>query len=337
MALISDSSQQEKLAKYKLNIKTKYIVGDEILERNTDNSHNDDITSGIRVQKEYYLNNKLIHTEKQFDSRIEYTFISQEEEDKDYTCPNCGLTAKIKTFIDGCPYCKTYYNVDYIDKELGSKHHYDQVLRSNLYRVITFIADLIISLILSYFFIKYTSRTFNSYDISKVLIYGVVLALILYYLFYILDAYIVLTPIKKYKDKQNEKQIEFWNRTGIDKKNFFNNLNYEIRNYYYKETNIIDYDVIDYLSFQEFERKGQLHVAVKLESRLVYFKNNKIKSKYVIKTYILRQDKADTLHLDKGANIITCHNCGASISAIAEECDYCHTKTKHLQEWHLIK
>ena len=43
MPLISDTSQTKKLKKYNINIKTKYIVGDKILERNTNNSYNDDI------------------------------------------------------------------------------------------------------------------------------------------------------------------------------------------------------------------------------------------------------------------------------------------------------
>ena len=40
-----------------INIKTKYIVGNKILERNSNNSHNDDITSGIICKKEYYTIN----------------------------------------------------------------------------------------------------------------------------------------------------------------------------------------------------------------------------------------------------------------------------------------
>ena len=43
MALVSDTSQIKKLKSYNINIKTKYIVDGKILERNTDNSHNDDI------------------------------------------------------------------------------------------------------------------------------------------------------------------------------------------------------------------------------------------------------------------------------------------------------
>ena len=41
MSLLSDKYHKEKLEKYGINIKTKYIVDNKILERNTDNSIND--------------------------------------------------------------------------------------------------------------------------------------------------------------------------------------------------------------------------------------------------------------------------------------------------------
>ena len=336
MPLISDNYQIKKLNKYKINIKTKYIVGNNLLERNTDNTKNDDIKNGIRCKKEYYLNNNLTHTEDLFDSRIEYTFISKDVENKDYTCPNCGMHSKLKDFIDGCPYCQTYYNIDYTNKDLGSKYHYDQVLRSNTYRVITGIVDIIISLILSYIFIKTTSRTFNGFDISKIFIYGLILSLILYYFFYIIDAYIVLTPIKNYKEKENQKQEEFWESTKIDKKKFYNNLNYELRKYYYSKDNIIDYDIIDYLSFNNFTKNNQEYIKITAEVRVVYYKNNKITSRIIKDTYLLKHHTDNIQSLKEGENIIKCHNCGASIDITQEECSYCHTKTKYLQEWTLI-
>ena len=224
MALLTDNSHKKKLKDFNINIKTKYIVGNRILERNTDDSINDDISNGIRYEKDYYVNKSLVHKETIFDSRIEYTFISKDMENKEFKCPNCGAESKIKSFEDGCPYCRTYYNIDYTDKDLGSKYHYDLILHSNTYRIITAIIDLIISIILAYFFIKYTSRTFNNVDIIKIFIYGIILSLILYYFFYILDAYVVLGPIKAYKERQNQRQINFWNKTKIDKKEFFNNF-----------------------------------------------------------------------------------------------------------------
>ena len=333
MPLISDNSQKTKLNKLNINIKTKYIVGNKILERNTNDSYNDDIEKGIRCEKQYYLGNKLIHTEKKFDSRIEYTFITNDQQNQEYTCPNCGMHSKLKDFVDGCPYCGTYYNMDYTEKDLGSKYHYDRVLRNTKYRVITGIVDIIISTILSFIFIKYTSRTFNSYDISKVFIYGGILSLVLYYFFYIIDGYIVLGPIKNYKDRENQKQIEFWQRTNIDKKVFFNNLNYEVRNKYYSNPNIIDYDIIDFDNFTEYRKDNILHVKVKAYVRIVSYEQGKITSKFINDNYILKKVNNEILEIKNGVNIIKCHNCGASIDATKGHCEYCDTKINYLQEW----
>ena len=336
MALVSDSFHKKKLKDFGINIKTKYIVGNKILERNTDESVNDDITSGIRCEKDYYLNNKLVHKETSFDSRIEYTFISKDIEDKDYECPNCGMHSKLKDFIDGCPYCKTYYNIDYTDKDLGSKYHYDRVLRNNTYRIVTGIIDLIISTIICYFFIKLTSRTFNNIDIIKIFVYGLILATILYYGFYSLDAYIVLGPIKRYKDKQNQKQIDFWNKTGIDKKSFFNNFNYEVRKYYYSKDNIVDFDIIDYDEFDTYTKKDKKYIKVTAEVRIVYYESGKLNSNIKKEEYLFIKNPNEKLELKDGTNIIKCHNCGASIDATARTCSYCNTEIKYLQDWILV-
>ena len=274
-----------------------------------------------------------MHKETEFDSRIEYTFISKEMENKEYVCPNCGMQSKLKNFIDGCPYCRTYYNIDYTNKDLGSKYHYDRVLKNSSYRIITGVVDLIISLILCFFFIKTTSRTFNSVDIAKVFIYGLILSMVLYYFFYILDVYVILGPIKRYKDKQNKKQIDFWERTKIDKKSFFNNFNYEVRKYYYSKNDIIDFDVLDYIEFEDFTKKDIQYVRVLAEIRIVYYNMGKIKSKFSKEEFIFKKNPNEKLELKDDANIIKCHNCGASIDATKGICSYCHTKIKYLQEW----
>lgn len=337
MALVSDTFHNKKLKENSINIKTKYIVGNEILERNTDNSVNDEITKGIICKKEYYKNNKLVHEETTFDSRIEYTFISKEEENKEFKCPNCGMSGKVKNFIDGCPYCRTHYNIDYTDKDLGSKYHYDRVLRSNKYRIITGIVDLIICLIISFFYIKGTSRTFNSYDISKVFIYGLIASCIFYYVFYVIDGYIILGPIKRYKDRQNEKQKAFWERTNLDKKTFFNNFNYELRKYYYSKENIIDFDIIDYDEFKDYKKDNNSYVDVTVYLRVITIENGKLNSKYLTEVFTMRKNTQGTLELKKGINYIKCHNCGASIDATKGKCEFCNSEIKYLQEWILEK
>ena len=118
-------------------------------------------------------------------------------------------------------------------------------------RSITMNNKFIHSLCLSYLFLVKTSRNFNSYDVFKVFLYGGILAMLLYYLFYLCDAYVVLWPVKKYKEYKNRLQQDFWKRTGIDKQRFFNNLNYEAGAKYFSAPDLIDYDIMDYLDFRE--------------------------------------------------------------------------------------
>ena len=212
MSLITETHQNKRLKKLNINIKTKYSLSGNILERNTDNSKNDDIKNGVIIQKQYYKDAGLIYTAHNFDPRIEYTYISKDEENKIISCPNCGKEGIVSDFLDGCPYCNTYYNIDYTDKELGTKDHFDYIIHNEKYNKITLIIDIIISAIIVFIYIYLSSRTFNIYDISKIIVGTLILGFSLYYVFYMLDALIVLLPIKKYKNKLNQKQKEFWNR-----------------------------------------------------------------------------------------------------------------------------
>ncbi len=52
----------------------------------------------------------------------------------------------------------------------------------------------------------------------------------------------------------------------------------------------------------------------------------------VVEEYVFKKNNEDTLKLKDGANIIKCHNCGASIDATKGSCEHCGTKIKYLQE-----
>ncbi len=343
MARITEKLHIARLKKFNINIKTKYKDIDDILERNTDNSKNDDINNGIRIEKDYYQNGILLKKLYNFDPRIKYTFISKDSENKEIECPNCGNRGIVKDFLEGCEYCGTHYNIDYNNKGLGAKYHYDRTIHSNHYITITFLIDLIVCLIIFLIYIKGSSRTFNIYDICKVLIGGVITASALFYVFYMLDAVIVLLPIKIYKDKQNQKQIAFWNRMkekNIDALTFYNNFNYELQDYYYgslsEDDNIIDYDIIDYHSFNDsLDSNNFLNIEVCVSIRIVRLINNKITSKIEKKLFKLKKNDKKIEKLNNGVNLISCHNCGASIDVTHGECDYCHTKNNYLQEWYL--
>lgn len=337
--MITEKLHDKRLKKYGINIKTKYKSFDNVLERNTDGSKIDDIPEGVRICKEYYVNNQLIHMEKEFDSRILYSF-EFHADDKEHKCLNCGMISVLKENDDACGYCGTYYNLDYDNKNLGDKHSYDLTIKDRGYVVKTLIIDLIVSFIISLVFIITTSRTFTIFDMSKVLIGTLFIAAILFFIFYYLDAAIIFSFLKEKKEKINKKQIDFWNRMEqlkITKTSFFNNLNYELRNLYYGEKyeNIIDYDILDYNLFQESKDDKGFYVTVNLDIRLVKYNNGQVTSTTESKTYKFKRAKID-VSLDGGINIIQCHNCGASIDATKGKCEYCDTKNNYLQEWYLI-
>ena len=126
--MITESKQSKRLKNYNLSIRTLYFQDNTIRQRNTDNSLNEDITQGVVLKKEYYHNNKLLKTEKVFDSRITYTY--KFDGSGEYTCKNCGMSGKISDFEEGCPYCNTNYNVDYEDKNLSNKNYYDLIVKN---------------------------------------------------------------------------------------------------------------------------------------------------------------------------------------------------------------
>ena len=59
-------------------------------------------------------------------------------------------------------------------------------------------------------------------------------------------------------------------------------------------------------------------------------------AKITKETFILKRHEKGVLELKDGVNIIKCPNCGASIDATKEKCEYCNTNINYLQEWILV-
>lgn len=342
--MIVEQSHLKKLRKLGINICTKYKSNNVILERNTNNTKNDNIKEGICLEKNYYKDNKLLCKISGFDPRIQYTYIKSNNGENEVTCPNCGHVSKEKDIIDGCPYCGTNYNIEYLDKDLGTKYHYDRVLQGSNYRSITLVIDILISAVLVFIYIFTTGRTFNIYDISKIAVGTIILSLILYYLFYMIDAMIIVLPVKLYKDRINQKQIEFWKRMeklNVSKKIFYNNVNYELQEYYYgeesKNKDIIDYDIIDYISLKEKKLKNnKIIVTLRARIREVELKDNVISKKIVKKEFTFEKNNEPIEKIGNGVNIIKCHNCGVAIDVTKRKCEYCGTRINSYQEWYLV-
>lgn len=333
--MVVEEAKEKRLSDYGINIKTKFKDGEATKERNTDHSREDNIQDGIIIEKGYYKNGVQLKRENLFDSRITYCY---ELNNENTVCKNCGMTGNLTDFSNGCPYCHTSYNMEYHKKELGSKHYYDLTIKSKKYLVFTYVIDFIVSFMITLTYILDTSRTFNIFDMAKVFIGTILISLLLFYVFYYIDAIIILPCVKKWKMNENHKQEKFWqsmNYQEEDKTRFFNNINYSLRQYYFgeKEKDVIDFDIIDYEGLKKEIINNQLYVDVKVYIRIVRYLNGKVISKKENKTYRFRKVSRSN-ELQGGMNLMECPGCGSSIKVVDEQCEYCGTKINYYQEWY---
>lgn len=337
--MVVEEFQDKRLKEYGINIRTTFLDGDTQKIRNTDDSHNDNVKSGIILKKEYFLGGVLGKTENIFDSRILYNY--EFDGSEDMVCKNCGMNGKVSEFENGCPYCGSSYNIEYDSKELGSKNYYDYVVKDRKYIMKALIKDLIVSLIIVGIYIINTSRTMYFFDILKIVIGTLILGLVLFIFFYYMDAKMILPSIKREKERQNNLQKEFWKRMeekNVDKIKFFNNMIYLLRELYYsdKYSRVIDFDIIDYDNYQDNYIDNDMFVDVTLDIRIVSFVNGKVVSNREEKTYRFKRLN-EFRELKGGVNYIKCPSCGSSIDATLNECSYCGNKINYLQEWYFDK
>ena len=339
--ILTDRFQEKKLKNLNINIISKYLDNGTYKNRSTDNSYCDDVVGGILINKKYIKDDKMLHEEKEFNPRILYSYIVKEELDKEHTCPNCGATFTPKE-TTVCPYCRSIYNLDYTEKELSARYHYDQIIHNYTYIAVTLLIDFIVCEIFSFIYFYNTGRTFMMFDMLKAFGFGLLFTLIFFYAFYVLDAVIITLPVKIIKNKENSKKIKVWNeleKLNVNKKEFFNNFNSSLYEHYYKPDNdIIDYDVLDYKEYSYFnDDKNRLNIKVTISVRIVRLVNNIIKSEVIDDTLVLRKNEIEQSELDKGLNLIKCHNCGASIDASKSNCSYCRTPVHYLQSWYIVE
>ena len=346
MGIITEHFQFKRLKNFGINIKTKFQDGKNVCERNSDNSYNEDVQKGVILNKTYFLSGKPIYMESNYNPSILYSFVMREQVNSDIICDNCGKRGKGEEFINGCPYCGSIYTVDYSSKNLGSKFNYDYVMRDDKYKLKVFVKDFICCLILSSIYCISTGRTFNFLDVFKIFLFALIGSLLFFYVFYTIDTYNVTNRVIKEKEKKHKKQIKFWNdisQYDVSKEKFFNNLNNELREFFYDDSkeenkNVIDFDVLDYDDYEYFiDEQKRLNIKVKLHIRILEFVSNQINSdtKNIEVTLVQNEIKE---HEEKvGIYIAKCYGCGASIDVMKDRCEYCGRKIHYLQNWYIVR
>jgi len=330
MVYVSYSLHKRKLVKNNINIKTIYSENGIELERNTNSSVDDTITNGIRIRKEYYLNNTLKDVETEFDTKLKYTFIDAENSEKKHKCKNCGMTAKLREYDCGCPYCGTYYNLDYSGKK-NDTIYYNRLLRNKSYRLLTVLLDSLICALTAYICFRNTTWPFTAIVWYSFFLLMVIESIVLFFVLYKLNGYILLKPYKKYKKKINHKQNTFWINSKLDKSVFMNNFNYEVRKYYYNKENIIDFDILDFDLFKDYYISDNRYLEVEAYIRIVKF-DGELQTLYKKRRFTFIHN----VNCSNNNKRMVCYKCGAPINKKDSKCKNCNADIKYYQEWILI-
>ena len=329
---LSDKKYLTRLKEFGMTLVTTYKSGSDIIKKNIFEPLSTNIINGIRLEKDYLRGGSSVFKLHNFDPRIKYTFVNASKATK---CPNCG--ADIDHASGECPYCGTAYNMDYESKSLGAKYHTDLVMNTNTYKYITALIAFTVAFIISYIYIRATGRTFNVWDMSKVLVGTALFGLVFYFVFYYLDSFFILLPIKIYKERINAAQEKFWrdNSADINKDTFFTNLNYELQKFYFEtpqNANVLDFDFVDYTTIT---RNGD-NVSIKILVREVFYTAGKIKCRQKSKTIRLQRVKREYSLESVGGVALKCKNCGNNLDAFQTSCPNCGTRQNYLQEWYMV-
>ncbi len=309
-----------------------------IKQSNGKNEHN--IINCSLLKKEYYLENKKIGEVSGYNQNIKYLYAFLDQDDV-MKCPSCGNTGNPNEFINGCPYCRTNFNIDYKERKTYHNVKLKEVLDKNTQ---VFIKTFILLFALCTSIIVFLQNGIIQ-DSIFITIFSYTFMFFLLILFgYILSSLILLLllPILLYNDQRRLNLYIIWDRLKrkgyeINIPKFYNDLNYHMKNYYFDSSNtvysdLIDFDILEYRNAKFKVINGKLNIKIKLKVREIYLKNNKIVKK-IVNRYVLMEKNKNYIGHDVFNKLIKCKNCGNSISVIKDECEYCHTKINYINEW----
>lgn len=302
-----------------------YKYNDKIFIRTTDGKENDSVYKATKIEKNFYHNNKLLFREKKFDKEIKYT-ISALKGDKIVTCTECGYAGFIKEFFNGCPYCKANFNVDFSARSKSYGKTLKEIFNTKWMTILNVLLPIIV-------YLYYIYETPN----LQTIVMGIVILPILFIVFRVFVGILfipyIFYKLFTFKDIANDKIM--FNNELISNIKLIKDINTEVFSYFYNDEikdneNIIDYDVLDYESYQI--RKDSIIVNLKI--RKYYCINNKIKRRITNDTFEFVRNMNYTEEISK---VKKCPSCGANVPHSRKKCEYCNSIVPSNNLWLIQK
>lgn len=309
----------QRLNAKKIVIEEKYLQeGNDsniILTRTSNFEKNDNITKCPRIEKNFFRDGEKIHTQKNFDRNIKYTYVSNKNPEEVVECPNCGYKDKSKKFVLGCPYCETDFCVEIIKKNENIK---DIVIKDTTIFciIILFLAVAVKSNLISL-------STF----IYFIMIIGILEFIAMFFQFLF-----------------SSKRKDIWHECktiglNINEHRLYNDLYIELSNYYYDEKNqkhhdLVDFDIVEYTEATYDKEDKETYIILSYAIRKYYYveKHNYIRIvEGISKVKLLRNIRRKYHQPKKFAS--KCNNCGSQMEINALKCPYCGSKNDSTMAW----
>lgn len=336
MIPISEKKHYKRLEEKGIVIEEKFSEDEnEIYYRISDGSRVDDIKNLPKSEVIYYKDGKKICNINHFDENARYTFISNQNSNKEISCPNCGNIGKEFEFINGCPFCGSDFNMDYVEKKSTGFKPVEMIG----IRKIQGIALLFTALM-------FIIRCITAQNAEEPIIHhivSVILIPIFFFISYLVTSFLMF-PICIYKIAKDSSMIGKFSamiQSGVlsSKQRLYNDLNNELSNYYYDTKksngyeNLIDFDILEYKDITFNNNNGvEPYIIISYKIRKIYFENDKVYKTISNAKVKLKKNNIKDIFKD-GYRVIKCVNCGASIDVTSSECDYCHTPNNFKNEW----
>lgn len=293
----------------------------DVFVRSTDGKMNDTINYKAIKEKRFFLNDKCILVEKNFDSKFLYNIENYTDENELISCPNCGNNGKVSELVDGCPYCRTIFNFGMNDTNNSKKQLVYKLDLKNDIKIfyVVFVAH-ILFFSLIFWHIKVPIVLALAYSFIIALFFSPILSLI-------------ITIIRLIKSQKNNPYYGLEHYKNIiwkisrDEKIFYNNFKAELMIKLYEQNDLIDFEIIDYSNI-EFLSEDELIITCKV--REIYY-NSKISISE--NTYKVKNHHNDINCIKKNDKVIECRGCGASIDITQKKCNYCDRINDFKNEW----
>lgn len=349
--MISSVYEQEQLRRLKeknLVIETFYSRNkgdyhrdeDSVYVRSSDNLINEKISNKTIKEKRYFLDNKCIYRETNFNNDIVFNIDNVSTKDDIITCQNCGYQDNIEKFSKGCPYCKADYNIginrtnrisNTTDKYANGKMIRDEVITALLLVFCTvFFPIALVGLLIG--------------GIDTIISVIILIISILYYIYCYKYKNVFKKKIKNkdgtinkvLQERYDTKMLGYDYKTlpwliDKDENEFYNSLSNNLNSKLFSiNKDIIDFDLIEYINL-DFISEDEVNVRCTI--REVYF-NNEITSIYKNYNVLMKYNYIN--NNNESYKVIKCPGCGSSIDLNYKYCKYCGKEINNSTSWSII-